>query len=124
MITRTKIAEDIMISRAQWKYVRISPRKLRLVADIIRGKRVEEAKSILRFTNKKGAVILDKVLKSAVANALTREDVRVNEDELFISKLMINEAPRMKRWRPISRGRATPYMHRLSHIWMELDEVE
>ena len=111
-----------MVSKAQWKYVRISPRKLRLVADVIRGKNISEAKAILRFTNKKGAVILNKVLKSAVANAINREDSKVKEDELYISRLMVNEAARMKRWRPISRGRAAPYVHRLAHIWMELDE--
>ncbi len=113
-----------MISRAQWKYVRISPRKLRLVADLIRGKRVDEAFAMLPFINKKGARILHKALKSAVANALNREDVHVKQEELFISKLMINEAHRLKRWRPISRGRAAPYMHRFSHIWIELDTVE
>ncbi|RKZ34311.1 50S ribosomal protein L22 [bacterium] len=113
-----------MISKAQWKYVRISPKKLRLVADEIRGMEVDKALSLLPMIPKKGARILRKALKSAVANALTREDVSVRQDELYISKLMINDAPRMKRWRPISRGRAVPYQHRFSHIVIELDTYE
>jgi len=113
-----------MISKAQWKYVRISPRKLRLVADVVRGRGVQEAMAMLRFINKKAAPILYKVLKSALSNAMTREDVRVKEDELFVSRLMINDAPRMKRWRAISRGRAAPYVHRYSHIMVELDKTE
>lgn len=113
-----------MVSKAQWKYVRISPRKLRLVADVIRGKQVDDAMAMLQFIKKKGAPIMAKVIKAAIANALTREDIRVRQEELYISKLMVNEAPRMKRWRPISRGRAVPYMHRFSHIAIELDTTE
>ncbi len=113
-----------MISRAQWKYVRISPRKLRLVADYIRGMEVQRAQALLPLIPKKGARILQKVLKSAVANALTREDVHIKEEDLYISKLIVNEGPRLKRWRPISRGRAVPYMHRFSHVLVELDTVE
>jgi len=113
-----------MVSKAQWKYVRISPRKLRLVADKIRGMEVDKAFAVLPFIHKRGATILHKVLKSAVANALTREDIRVHQDELYISKLMVNEAPRLKRWRAISRGRSVMYYHRFSHIIMELDEIQ
>ena len=113
-----------MIAKAQWKYVRISPRKLRLVADYIRGMEVTKAQQILPLIPKKGARILEKVLKSAVSNAMTREDVHIKEEDLYISTLMVNEGPRLKRWRPISRGRAVPYMHRFSHIIMELDTLE
>jgi len=113
-----------MIAKAQWKYVRISPRKLRLVADYIRGMEVTKAQQILPLIPKKGARILEKVLKSAVSNAMNREDVHIKEEDLYISTLMVNEGPRLKRWRPISRGRAVPYMHRFSHIIMELDTLE
>ena len=113
-----------MIAKAQWKYVRISPRKLRLVADYIRGMEVTKAQQILPLIPKKGARILEKVLKSAVSNAMTREDVHIKEENLYISTLMVNEGPRLKRWRPISRGRAVPYVHRFSHVVMELDTLE
>jgi len=113
-----------MISKAQWKYVRISPRKLRFVADAIRGMEAEQAMAMLPHINKKGAPILIKVLKSAIANALTNEKASVKQDELYISRLLVDEAPRFKRWRPISRGRAAPYVHRFSHVLMELDSVE
>jgi len=113
-----------MIAKAQWKYVRISPRKLRLVADYIRGMEVTKAQQILPLIPKKGARILEKVLKSAVSNSMNREDVHIKEEDLYISTLMVNEGPRLKRWRPISRGRAVPYMHRFSHIIMELDTLE
>jgi len=111
-----------MVSKAKWKYVRIAPRKLRLVADTVRGEDVGKALDMLSLTNKKGAHIVHKVLKSALANALTREDIHIDQDDLYISRLMVDEAPRMKRWRPISRGRAAPYVHRFSHIMIELDE--
>ncbi len=110
-----------MVSVAQWKSLRISPRKMRLIADVIRGKKADEAFAILSFTNKKGAPLMSKVLKSAVSNAITREDIKVKQEELFISKVLVNEAPRLKRWRAISRGRAVPYMHRFSHVIIELD---
>ena len=113
-----------MISRAQWKYVRISPRKLRLVADYIRGMEVEKAQALLPLIPKKGARILEKVLKSAVANATYGDEVHVSPEDLYISKLIVNEGPRLKRWRPISRGRAVPYMHRFSHVLIELDKIE
>lgn len=111
-----------MVSTAKWKYIRIAPRKLRLVADAVRGENVSKALDTLPLINKKGAHIIHKLLKSALANALTREDVHVDQDDLYISRLMVDEAPRMKRWRPISRGRAAPYVHRFSHILIELDE--
>ena len=91
---------------------------------MVRGMEVNKAFATLPFIPKKGAPILHKVLKSAVANALTNENIRVHQDELYISKLMINEAPRLKRWRAISRGRAVLYYHRFSHIIMELDNME
>jgi large subunit ribosomal protein L22 len=113
-----------MLSKAQGKFFRISPKKLRLVADIIRGKNAKEATGVLKFTNQKGAVILGKILKSAIANALSNEEEKIKQEDLFISKIMINEGPRMKRWRAISRGRAAPYMHRLANIVMELDRKQ
>ncbi len=113
-----------MLSKALWKYIRISPRKLRLIADEIRGMKVEKALAVLPNVNHKGGPIFHKILKSAVANAVNREDISVREEELFISKLMVDEAPRMKRFRAASRGRALPYVHRYSHIVVELDKIE
>ena len=113
-----------MVSRAILKYVRISPRKLRLVADIIRGKPVTEVMAMLPLLNKRGAPILLKTLKSAVSNAINNEDLNVKEEDLFVSRLFINESFRLKRWRPISRGRAVQYAHRFSHIWIELDSMK
>ena len=119
-----EILEDPMISKAVWKYIRISPRKLRLVADVIRGKTVTEAMAMLPLINKRGAKYLLKALKSAVANAVNSEEFSVKEDELYISRLMINESFRLRRWRPISHGRAVPYHHRFSHIYIELDHID
>ena len=103
-----------MEAKAIEKFIRISPRKLRYVADVVRNKSVEEAVDILTFTPKKAASILKKAVESAAANAT--ENHEMEEDGLFISRIMVNEGPILKRFRPRARGRATRIRKRTSHL--------
>ena len=104
-----------MEARAEARYVRVSPQKARLVVDLIRGQRAEEALTILQMTNKAIAPTVEKVLRSAIANAEdTSADVDV--DELVVTEAYVNEGPRMKRIRPAPMGRAFRYQRRMSHI--------
>ncbi len=105
--------------RAVAKYVRIAPRKARLVADEIRGKSYPEARSLLRFTNKRAAKILGDVLDSAAANADHNMDA--DTDELRIKTIKIDEGPTIKRYQARAMGRATMIRKRTSHITVELD---
>lgn len=100
--------------RAIAKYVRMTPRKLRLVADLIRGKSAQEAWSILEFTPKRAAVPLKKVLESAIANA--RHNNEMAPESLNVSRVLIDEGPTMKRYTPRARGRAGSIKKRTSHI--------
>ena len=111
-----------MIAKAKLRHLRVSPRKVRLVADLIRGKGVEEALNILQFTNKVSSQPLAKLLKSAVANADQKDGVDV--DRLFISDLRVDGGPTIKRFRPRAMGRATPILKRTSHISIGLDQAE
>lgn len=106
--------------RAKLRFVRISPRKARLVADLIRGKKSEEALNILIFTRKAAARILIKLLKSAIANATQKKTVDV--DRLYVKKITVDQGPTMKRFTPRALGRATTIRKRTSHIDMILDE--
>ena len=104
-----------MEARAEARYVRTSAQKARLVVDLIRGQKAGEAITILRTTNKKMAPVVEKVLRSAIANAENRfNDVDV--DRLFVTEAYVNEGPRMKRIRPAPMGRAYRYQRRISHI--------
>jgi large subunit ribosomal protein L22 len=109
-----------MESRAVAKHIRISPRKVRIVADIVRNRPVEQAINILTFTPKRAGRILLKVVKSAVANAEQRPDVDV--DTLFVKTIHIDEGPTMKRFRARAQGRAYRINKRTSHITVVLDE--
>lgn len=109
-----------MEAKAQAKYIRISPQKARLVADLVRGKKVEEAKSILTFTRKKAAGIIGKVLKSAVANAT--QNPGIDENILFVKTIFVDQGPSLKRWRARAQGRVAPIKKRMSHITVILDE--
>ena len=109
-----------MISTAKLRHLRIAPRKVRLVADLVRGKNVEEALNILQFTEKRSARSLAKLLKSAVANA--NEKPGVDIDRLFIKTLMVDGGPTIKRFRPRAMGRATPILKRTSHVTLHLDQ--
>ncbi len=106
--------------KANLKFVRIAPRKVRLVADLIRGKGSEEALNILTFTRKAAAKILIKLLKSAIANANQRKTLDV--DRLFVKKITVDQGPMMKRYQPRALGRATMIRKRTSHIQIVLDE--
>ena len=103
-----------MQATAKMKYVRVSPQKARLVVDQIRGRRVEEALTILQMTNKRVAPQVEKVLRSAMANA--ENNGLADVDELFVKEVYVNEGPRLKRIRPAPMGRAFGYVHKLAHI--------
>jgi large subunit ribosomal protein L22 len=105
---------------AKLKFVRVAPRKAQLVADLIRGKRSEEALNILTFTKKGAARIVVKLLKSAIANATQKKNVDV--DRLFVKKITVDQGPTMKRFQPRALGRATTIRKRTSHIHIVLDE--
>jgi large subunit ribosomal protein L22 len=105
---------------AKTRHIRISPRKLRLVSDLIRGEMVSNAMSTLKFTTKRGAKIMYKTLMSAVANAEVRGTI--NMDNLYVKKVWVDEGTTMKRYMPRAQGRATVIRKRLSHLNMILDE--
>lgn len=109
-------------ARAITKYVRISPRKARLVANLIRGLSVEDATEQLLFSGKKGGILLKKTLDSAVANAETQLDAR--RENLFVSEVRIDEGPTMKRAVSKNRGGRHPRLKRMSHFTVVLSEEE
>jgi large subunit ribosomal protein L22 len=111
-----------MIATARGRYLRVTPRKARLVVDLIRGKYTDEALSTLQFTPKRASRTVEKVLKSAISNAEQSADVNV--DNLFISKVTVDGGPVLKRFRPAPMGRAVRVLKRTSHITIELDEKE
>ncbi|RKD34219.1 50S ribosomal protein L22 [Thermohalobacter berrensis] len=102
--------------------MRISPRKVKVVADLIRGKNVDEALAILRFTPKKSARMLEKVVNSAVANAENNHGM--DRDKLYISQVYANQGPTLKRWRARAQGRADMIRKRTSHIGVVVKERE
>lgn len=106
---------------AKLRYLRISSRKVRLVGDLIRGKSVEEAQTILNFTVKKAVRPLLKLLNSAVANA--KNNFQLEESNLYISKITVDEGPKNKRWRARARGSAAEIQKKTSHITLYLDEI-
>ena len=113
-----------MEATATLRYLKASPQKVRLVADLVRGKKVDEALSILRFTRKSCAKDLEKLLRSAVANAENTE-TNVDTDDLVVSKIYVNEGPRDKRVQPAPMGRAYQIQKRKSHVTVHVsDEVK
>ena len=109
-----------METNAVAKFVRISPRKIRLIMDQVRGKRVDEALNMLSFAPQKGALILKKLIDSAVANA--EQNSGVDVDSLFVKRVYADEGPTLKRFRPRAQGRATKIRKRSSHLTVVLDE--
>lgn len=109
-----------MRAEAKLKYARVSAQKARLVADLIRGRDVEEALNTLAFSTKKGARIIKKVLESAIANAEHNEGADI--DELKVASIHVDEGPTMKRIRPRAKGRANRIMKRTSHIHLTVAE--
>ncbi len=106
------------------KYVRISPRKVRHVAELIRGKNVDDAINILMFTRKSASLPLEKTLRSAVANLVNNQEqmVRIEPEELYIKEVRIEEGPTMRRFRAGSMGRVMPIRKRSSHIKITVAE--
>jgi len=109
-----------METKAVVKYVRISPQKARLVVDLIRGKKVKDADTMLGFTHKKAAYIVRKVLKSAMANAA--QNPNIDENILYVKEVFVDQGPSLKRWRARAQGRAAPIKKRTSHITVVLGE--
>ncbi len=109
-----------MEAKALARQVRISPFKVRQVLPLIRGKNVDEALMILRYNPKKSAQIVAKVLQSAVANA--EHNFGLDIDKLKVVSATADQGPSMKRWRPVSMGRAHPYRHRTTHVTVKVAE--
>ena len=115
-----------MAFRATHKFARISPRKVRPIADLIRGKFVDEALDILQYQPQRGARMLEKVLKSAVANAQDPDQNpgrMIDVNDLYVSAAAVNEGPMFKRIRPRARGMAFVIKKRMSHIEIQVDEL-
>ena len=109
-----------MIGKAVLRFAKISPAKMRQVTSLIQGKDTNEALSILQFTNKKGASILGKVLKSAISNTLQKES-DIDEDSLFVKEAKVDDGPRWRRMRFYARGGASLLRKRTSHITVILE---
>jgi len=110
-----------MEAKAEARYIRTSPQKARLVIDLIRGRRAGEAINILRATNKRMAPVIEKVLRSAIANAENRHN-DVDVDALFVTAAYVNDGPRTKRVRPAPMGRAYRIQRRISHIVVKVGD--
>jgi len=108
-----------MEAKAKLRFTRIAPRKAMLAADLIRGKKSEEALNLLSFTPKAAAKIILKLLKSAVANATQK---KIDVDRLYVKTVTVDQGPTMKRFMPRAQGRATSIRKRTSHITIVLDE--
>lgn len=106
--------------KVQLSNLRVAPRKARLVVDLVRNKKVQDARNLLQFTINKTSGPVLKLLNSAVASAIN--DLKLEESNLYISKITVDEGPKMKRSFPMSRGRAYPIMKRTSHIVLTLSE--
>jgi large subunit ribosomal protein L22 len=113
--------EATVLAKAEARYIRVSAQKARLVVDMIRGQQAGDAINILSATNKRIAPAVEKVLRSAIANAENKsQDVDV--DKLFVAEAYVNEGPRQKRIRPAPMGRAYRYQRRMAHIVVKLGE--
>jgi large subunit ribosomal protein L22 len=112
-----------MQARAEARYLRTSPQKARLVIDLIRGQKAGDAINILRTTNKRIAPSIEKVLRSAIANAENLHN-DVDVDKLIVTEAYVNEGPRMKRVRPAPMGRAYRYQRRMAHIIVKVGDLK
>ena len=118
------VADTKQTVKATAKFVRVSPRKARLVADNIRGRSVPEARTILAFTERHAAVDVEKVLSSAVANAESNPALHWHGDDLVIHSVQVDEGPTLKRWRARARGRTSRIMKRTCHITIQVAQKE
>ena len=124
MATNTDSAESITTTKpvkAEARHIRISAQKARLVVDLIRGRRANDAIIVLRSVNKRIAPAVEKVLHSAIANA-QNQDENVDVDNLYVAEAYVNEGPRQKRIRPAPMGRAYRYVRRSAHIVVKVAE--
>ena len=112
-----------MIAKAQARYIRITPRKFRQIVPLIKGRRAEEAIAVLMSVKKRASGYAIELLKSAVANA-KRSHEGIDVSNLYVSKVIANCGPSLKRFRAASMGRASPIIKRTSHLLVELDEVK
>ena len=106
--------------RATAKYIRISSRKVKIVLDLIRGKKADEALAILMYTPKAAAPVVEKLLNSAIANA--ENNLELNRDDLYVAEVYANQGPTLMRYRPRAHGRASRIRKRTSHITIVLDQ--
>ncbi len=114
-----------MEARALKRYIGSSPRKMRLVVDLIRNKRVDEAISILKFTNKNAAKVIEQTLASAYSNLVNKLDSgRITQNEVIIKEAYVNEGPSMKRVLPAPQGRAFRIRKRSSHLTLVVEQLE
>jgi large subunit ribosomal protein L22 len=124
MATATELPGQIQ-GMANARFIRVSPQKARLVIDLIRGQRAEDALQTLRFTKKRVAKEIEKTLRSAIANAERKADdagTSLDVDQLFVTSCFVNEGPRWKRMRPAPMGRGFRYQKRTSHIVVNVAE--
>ena len=112
----------IMEAKATLRYARISSRKVKIVADLIRGKDVDEALAIVKFTPKASSVIIEKLLKSAIANAENNHGMK--HENLYVAEIYANQGPTLKRIRPAAKGSAVRIRKRTSHITIVLREKQ
>lgn len=117
-----ELEETIMEAKAELKFARISARKVKIVADLVRGKRVDEALAIMKFTPKASSEVLEKLLKSAIANAENNHGM--SHEKLYISEIYANQGPTLKRIRPAAKGSAVRIRKRTSHITIKLRECD
>lgn len=111
-----------MEARAVVRHVRISPRKVRIVANMVRGKSLDEALGLLRLVPKKSSKVVSKLLQSAAANADDKSKGKVDADALFVRSIQVDNGPLVKRWMPRAMGRANRIQRRTSHITVVVDE--
>ena len=109
-------------ARATLKFARISARKVKIVADLIRGKNIDEALAIVKFTPKASSEIIEKLLKSAIANAENNHNM--NHNKLYVAEIFANQGPTLKRIRPAAKGSAVRIRKRTSHITIVVREAE
>jgi large subunit ribosomal protein L22 len=125
MATSIAPAAPVIEAQAMARHVRMSPQKVRLVVDLIRGQRAEDALQILRYAKKRAAHDIEKVLRSAIANAERKAEdagAALDVDELYVSRCYVNEGSRWKRLRPAPMGRAFHYQKRTAHIVVAVAE--